>query len=126
MQGSAPCQVDEKRGSTLCKDGRYFVTLFGQVGTISHWVRFCLVGGDGTTRMFVAGMVTVAGLFASIGMARAAEPVGRYAIVVRSDIAAGPWGKVVRSLEAKYKGKAFAYDKSAEDMRRNVDAYHPR
>ncbi len=59
-------------------------------------------------------------------MARAAEPVGRYAIVVRSDIAAGPWGKVVRSLEAKYKGKAFAYDKSAEDMRRNVDAYHPR
>jgi hypothetical protein len=35
------------------------------------------------TRMFVAGLVTVAGLVASVGMAGAAEPVGRYAIVVR-------------------------------------------
>jgi hypothetical protein len=78
------------------------------------------------TRMFVAGMVTFAALVASVGRAGAAEPVGRYAIVVRSDVAAGPWGKVVRSLEAKYKGKAFAYDKSPEDVRREVGAYHPR
>jgi hypothetical protein len=48
--------------------------------------------------MFVAGLVTVAGLVASVGMAGAAEPVGRYAIVVKSDVSAGPWGKVVRSL----------------------------
>ena len=59
------------------------------------------------TRRFVAGLVTVAGFVASAGMAAATEPVGRYAIVVRNDVAAGPWGKVVRSLEAKYKGKAF-------------------
>ena len=64
------------------------------------------------TRMFVGGLVAVAGLVASVGMAGAAEPVGRYAIVVRNDVAAGPWGKVARSLEATYKGKAFAYDKS--------------
>ena len=78
------------------------------------------------TRMFVAGLVTVAGLITSVDMAGAAEPSGRYAIVVRSDVAAGPWGKVVRSLEAKYSGKAFAYDKSPEDVRRDVGAYHPR
>ena len=61
------------------------------------------------TRKFVAGLVTVVGLVASAGMAVAAEPVGRYAIVVKKDVAAGSWGKVVRSLEAKYNGKAFAY-----------------
>jgi hypothetical protein len=78
------------------------------------------------TRMFVAGLVTVAALVASAGMVEAAEPVGRYAIVVRNDVAAGPWGKVVRALEAKYSGKAFAYDKSLDDVRRDVGAYHPR
>jgi hypothetical protein len=56
-------------------------------------------------------------------MAGAAEPVGRYAIVVRNDVAAGPWGKVVRSLEAKNKGKAFAYVKSPEDVRPDVGAF---
>jgi hypothetical protein len=49
--------------------------------------------------MSVAGLVAVAGFAASAG---AAEPAGRYAIVVRKDVAAGPWGKVVRALEAKY------------------------
>ena len=58
------------------------------------------------TRMFVVGLVTVAALVVSVGMAEVAELVGRYAIVVRSDLAAGPRGKVVRSLEAKYPGKA--------------------
>ena len=53
------------------------------------------------TRMLVAGLVAVAGFVASVGVAGAAEPDGRYAIVVRNDVAAGPWGKVVRSLEAK-------------------------
>src|SRR5438067_2063837 len=75
------------------------------------------------TRMVVAGLVTVAGLVASAG---AAEPAGRYAIVVRKDVAAGPWGKVVRALKAKYSGKAFAYGMSPEDVRRDVAAYHPR
>src|SRR6516165_2720343 len=78
------------------------------------------------TRMFVAGLVALAGFVASDGVAGAAEPVGRYAIVVRKDVAAGPWGKVVRALEAKYQGKAFAYDTSPEDVRRDVGAYHPR
>jgi hypothetical protein len=73
--------------------------------------------------MFVAGLVAVAGFVTSVG---ADESVGRYAIVVRKDVAAGPWGKVVRCLEAKYKGKDFAYDKSPEDVRRDVGAYHPR
>ena len=75
------------------------------------------------TRMFVAGLVAVAGWAASAG---AAEPAGRYAVVVKKDVAAGPWGKVVRFLEAKYKGKTFAYDKSPEDVRKDVGAYHPR
>ena len=53
-------------------------------------------------RISVAGLVAVAGFVASAGAAGAAEPAGRYAIVVRKDVAAGPWGKVVRALEAKY------------------------
>jgi hypothetical protein len=75
------------------------------------------------TRMFIVGLVAVAGWVASAG---AAEPAGRYAIVVKKDVAAGPWGKVVRFLAAKHKGKAFAYDKSPEDVRKDVGAYHPR
>lgn len=74
------------------------------------------------TRMFIVGLVAVAGWVASAG---AAEPAGRYAIVVKKDVAAGPWGKVVRFLAAKHKGKAFAYDKSPEDVRKDVGAYHP-
>ena len=68
-------------------------------------------------RMSVAGLVAAAGLVASAG---AAEPAGRYAIVVRKDVADGPWGKVVRSLEAKHKGKVFAYDKSPEEVRQDA------
>jgi hypothetical protein len=75
------------------------------------------------TRMSVAGLVAVAGWASS---AVAAEPAGRYAVVVQKDVAAGPWGKVVRFLEAKHKGKAFAYDKSPEDVRAEVGAYRPR
>jgi hypothetical protein len=75
------------------------------------------------TRILVAGLVAVVGWVASAG---AAEPAGRYAVVVRKDVAAGPWGKVARVLEAKHKGKTFAYDKSPEDVRRDVGAYHPR
>jgi hypothetical protein len=94
------------------KGGDYFVTVLAAGGYNRPIGTAFAVEGDAITRMFVAGLVTVAGLVASVGMAGAAEPVGRYAIVVWSDVAAGPWGKVVRSLEAKYKGKAFAYDKS--------------
>ena len=78
------------------------------------------------TRKFVAGLVAVAGFVVPDGMAGAAESAGPYAIVVKKDVAAGPWGKVVQFLEAKYKGKAFAYDKSPEDVRQNVGVYHPR
>lgn len=78
------------------------------------------------TRMFVAGLVAVVGWVASAGAARAAEPTGRYAIVVKKDAAAGPWGKVVKFLETKYKGKAFAYEKSPEEVGKEVGAYHPR
>ena len=53
------------------------------------------------TRMFIAGLVAVAGSVASDDVAGAAEPDGQYAIVVKKDVAAGPCGKVVRSLEAK-------------------------
>ena len=75
------------------------------------------------TRMFLVGLVVVAGWVAS---AVAAEPAGRYAVVVKKDVAAGLWGKVVRFLEAKHKGKIFAYDKHPEDVRKDVGAYRPR
>jgi hypothetical protein len=75
------------------------------------------------TRILVAGLVAVVGWAAGAG---AAEPAGRYAIVVQKDVAAGPWGKVVRFLEGKHKGKTFAYDKSPEDVRKDVGAYRPR
>jgi hypothetical protein len=73
--------------------------------------------------MFLVGLVAVAGWIASAGVA---EPTGRYAVVVKNDVAAGPWRKVVRFLEAKHKGKVFAYAKSPEDVRKDVGAYHPR
>src|SRR5262245_7957087 len=79
-----------------------------------------LLGRGAMSRMSVAGLVAVVGLVASDGVAGAAEPAGRYAIVVRKDVAASPWGKVVRSLEAKYRGKVFAYDTSPDDVRRDV------
>jgi hypothetical protein len=75
------------------------------------------------TRMVVAGLVAVVGWAAGAG---AAEPAGRYAVVVNKDVAAGPWGKVVRFLETKHGAKTFPYDRSPEDVRRDVGAYHPR
>lgn len=75
------------------------------------------------TRISVAGLVALAGCIAS---ATAAEPTGRYAIVVKHEDAAGPWGKVVRALEEKHKAKTFAYDASPEEVRKDVGAYHPR
>jgi hypothetical protein len=74
----------------------------------------------------VTRLVAVAVLIASGGVVGASEPTPRYAIVVRKDVADGSWGKVVRSLEVKYQGKVFAYDKSPEDVRRDVRAYHSR
>ena len=49
-------------------------------------------------RMLVASLLAVAGFVASAG---AAESAGPYAIVVKKDFAAGPWGKVVRILKAR-------------------------
>lgn len=74
-------------------------------------------------RLSAAGLVVLAGFVASAG---AAEPSGRYAIVVRKEVAAGPWGKVVRLLEEKHRGKTFAFGKSPEEVRADVGAYHPR
>jgi hypothetical protein len=78
------------------------------------------------TRTLVVGVVVVVGWVASANAVSEAEPAGRYAIVVRKDVAAGPWGKVVRFLETKHKGKIFAYERSPEDVRKEVGAYHPR
>jgi hypothetical protein len=76
-------------------------------------------------RAFVAGLV-VAGWVALGGTVGAAEPAGRYAIVVKKEVADGPWGKVVRALEAKHNARTFAFDRSPEDVRTAVGAYHPR
>ncbi|WP_169976685.1 hypothetical protein [Tautonia rosea] len=75
------------------------------------------------TRMILAGLVVVFGLVASVS---AVESVGRYAIVVGSDVAAGPWGEVVRALEGKHKGEVFVYGRSPEEVRKEVGAYQPR
>jgi hypothetical protein len=72
--------------------------------------------------MLVAGLVVAACGFTS----PAADPTGRYAIVVKKDVAAGPWGKVVQYLETKHQGKTFAYEKTPDDVRKAVGAYHPR
>jgi hypothetical protein len=71
-------------------------------------------------RMCVAAVV---GWVTAVG---AAEPVAKYAVVVQKEVAAGPWGKVVKALEAKHQGKTFAYDKSPEDVRTAVGDYRPR
>ncbi|WP_161602164.1 hypothetical protein [Tautonia marina] len=78
------------------------------------------------TRICIAGLVAVVGLVAMAGEAGAGEEGGRYAIVVRREVAEGPWGKVVGALEAKHGGKVFAYDESPEEVRDRVGAYHPR
>ncbi len=75
------------------------------------------------TWKYVASLVAV---FSWVAAAGAAEPIVRYAIVVKKDVAAGPWGQVVRFLETKHQGKTFAYSTSPEDVRKEVGAYHPR
>jgi hypothetical protein len=57
---------------------------------------------------------------------RGAAPRGRYAVVVRKEVADGPWGKVVRFLEQKHAAKTFTYATSLEEARKDVGAYHPR
>jgi hypothetical protein len=87
-----------------------------------------LLGSGVMTRMPVAVflLALIARFVAPNGVAGAFEPTPRYAIVVKKDVAAGPWGKVVRYLEKKYNGKVFAYVESPDDVRRQVGAYHPR
>ena len=58
--------------------------------------------------------------------AGAAESATRYAIVVKKDVADGPWGTVVRYLATQHRGRVFTYDKSPEEVRKGVGAYHPR
>jgi hypothetical protein len=89
-------------------------------------------------RMLIVGLVAVAAWLAAAAWVApagpaepaappgAGEPAARYAVVVQKDVAAGPWGKVVRFLEAKHKGKVFAYEKSPEDVRKDGGAFHPR
>ncbi|QEL19622.1 hypothetical protein [Limnoglobus roseus] len=78
------------------------------------------------TRWFVLVLVAAVGWLTQAGAVWAAEPVGRYAVVVNKGVAAGPWGKVVKFLETKHKAKTFAYDKAPEDVRKDVGAYRPR
>ncbi|MDY3560556.1 hypothetical protein R5W23_001791 [Gemmata sp. JC673] len=77
-------------------------------------------------RVLVMGLLAVMGWNTSAGAVRAAEPVGRYAVVVNKDVAAGPWGKVVKYLETKHQARTFTYDKSPDDARKSVGAFHPR
>lgn len=74
-------------------------------------------------RTTIAGLLACFGLIAS---ATADEPGARYAVVVKKEVADGPWGKVVRALEAKHRGRTFAYGESPEEVRKEVGAYHPR
>ncbi len=75
------------------------------------------------SRIVFVALATAVGWAAWAG---AAESAGRYAVVVQKDVADGPWGKVVRFLADKRKGQVFAYDKSPEDVRKAVGAFHPR
>jgi hypothetical protein len=75
------------------------------------------------SRIVFVALATALGWAAWAG---AAESPGRYAVVVKKDVADGPWGKVVRFLADKHKGQVFAYDKSPEDVRKAVGAFHPR
>ena len=77
------------------------------------------------TRTAIAVLFVLAGVM-GVPRAGAAEPTGRYAIVVRKDVAAGTWGKVVQALEARHKGKTFAYETALDEVTRDVGAFHPR
>src|SRR5271154_3719391 len=75
------------------------------------------------SRIVFVALATALGWAAWTG---AAESAGHYAVVVKKDVAEGPWGKVVRFLADKHKGRVFAYDNSPEDVRKAVGAFHPR
>jgi hypothetical protein len=55
-----------------------------------------------------------------------APPSGRYAVVVRKEVADGPWGQVVQFLGQKHKARAFTYQTSLDEVRTDVGAFHPR
>src|SRR5213592_2364907 len=79
------------------------------------------------TRKAVWLIVLVLGSWAvQAGPAWAEAPPGRYAVVVRKEVADGPWGRVVRFLEQKHAGKAFIYEKAPDEARAAVGAYRPR
>ncbi len=78
------------------------------------------------SRLPVAGLIVLFGWVVCDRQVDAGEPAGRYAVVVRKDVETGAWGKVVRALEAKHKGKTFVYETSLEEVRKDVGAYHPR
>src|SRR5262245_53914671 len=83
-------------------------------------------GRSSMTRKAVGWVVLLLGGSVAVGPARGAEPPGRYAVVVRKEVADGPWGRVVRFLEQRHAGKAFAYQTSPDEVRKDVGAYHPR
>jgi hypothetical protein len=60
------------------------------------------------------------------GPVQADTPRGRYAVLVRKEVAEGPWGRVVRFLEQKHTARTFAYGTSLEEVRKDVGEYHPR
>src|SRR5262245_15338796 len=79
------------------------------------------------TRKAVWLIVLLLGCWAvQAGPAWADAPRGRYAVVVRKEVADGPWGRVVRFLEQKHTAKTFAFGTSLEEVRKDVRAYHPR
>src|SRR5947209_20118543 len=51
-----------------------------------------------------------------------AEPAGRYAIVVRKEVAEGPWGRVVQALQERHHGKPFLYQTALDAVRQQVGA----
>lgn len=79
------------------------------------------------SRAVVSGWtVAVALALAGLSAAGAAEPAGRYAVVVQKEVAEGPWGPVVRALEVKHGAKVFTYGTSLDEARSDVGVYHPR
>src|SRR4051794_20354663 len=78
------------------------------------------------TRKMIVGVVLLLCGTVPTAPARAAAPAGRYAVVVRQEVADGPWGQVVRFLEQKHAAKTFAYKASLDEIRTGVGAYHPR
>jgi hypothetical protein len=100
-------------------------------GAVAATIIRCFTDEDVTRRQAmmrasVLGMVVaLAGLAVPVA-AGEARPAGRYAIVVRKDVAAGPWGRVVRALEAKHAGRTFAYEAAPDEVRAAVGAYRPR